>query len=284
MGARSERTAHRGRFSGQLAIPESLYRYTPALVDSYDVVYGRLRTNDVDFYVDLARNANGPVLELGCGTGRILIPSAQAGASMTGLDHSELMLAACQRKAEALPADVRARVVLKHGDMTKFQLGRRFGLITIPFRAFSHLITVEQQLACLASVRRHLATEALLAFDVFQPNLQRLIDPAIGEEVEDCPESPLHGGRSVRRTNRITQVDLAEQTLQVEFNYYFKDQADRSEHAREAFPFRYYFRYELEHLLARAGLETVALYGGFDRRPLTGASEFIFLARPARNA
>ena len=282
MGARSKRTAHRGRLPRQLAIPESLYRYTPAIVDSYDVVYGRLRTDDIAFYVDLALHANGPVLELGCGTGRILIPSAQAGATMTGLDHSELMLAACRRKADALPADVRARIVLKPGDMTDFQLGRRFGLITIPFRAFSHLITVDQQLACLACVRRHLATGASLVFDVFDPNMQRLTDLKRGEETEDCPESPLADGRSVRRTNRVTAVDLAAQTFQVEFNYYFKDQDGRSEHARESFPLRFYFRDELERLLARAGFEVVALYGWYDRSALSSESrEMIFLTRKA---
>ena len=282
MGARSKRVTHRGRLPGQLAIPESLYRYTPALVDSYDIVYGRLRTDDVAFYVALARDANGPALELGCGTGRILIPSAQAGATMTGLDNSELMLAACQRKVDALPAEVRARIVLKQGDMTDFQLGRRFGLITIPFRAFSHLVTVEQQLACLASVRRHLATDALLALDVFQPDPKRLVDTALNDEVEDCPESPMADGRSVRRTNRVAEIDRASQTFQVEFNYYFKDQAGAIEHARERFPFRYYFRYELEHLLARAGFEVAALYGAYDRSALTGASaELIFIARKA---
>ena len=282
MGARSEWAAHRGRVPRQLTIAESLYRYTPALVDSYDVVYGRLRTNDIAFYVELARGANGPVLELGCGTGRILIPSALAGATITGLDHSELMLAACRHKVDSLPADVRARIVLDAADMTDFSLGRRFGLITIPFRAFSHLITVEHQLGCLASVRRHLATDALLVLDVFQPDPKRLVEPAISEEIEDCPESPLADGRTVSRTNRVTALDRAAQTFQVEFNYYFRDRAGRSEHVRETFPFRYYFRYELEHLLARAGFEVVALYGAYDRSALTGDSlEMIFAAREA---
>jgi SAM-dependent methyltransferase len=238
-----------------------------------------MRKDDVDFYVSLAREANGPVLELGCGTGRVLIPSALAGATITGLDHSDMMLAACEKKVAELPADVRARIVLKSGDMTDFLLGRRYGLITIPFRAFSHLITVEQQLACLASVRRHLATGALLAFDLFQPNLKRIVDPASLEEIEDCPESPLPGGRTVRRTNRLSGVNTAEQTLQVEFAYYIKDANGNTERLPESFPFRYYFRYEVEHLLARAGFEIVALYGDYQRGPFNEGSEMIFVAR-----
>jgi SAM-dependent methyltransferase len=239
-----------------------------------------LRTDDVDFYVARAREARGPVLELGCGTGRILIPSALAGAEITGLDLSDLMLAACRRKAEALPAQARSRVTLVEGSMTAFDLGRRFALITIPFRAFSHLITVDEQLACLRCVHRHLEPEGLLIFDVFEPRLDRILDPKWREEQEDFPEAPLPDGRTVRRTSRDPGVNFGAQTIQVEFHYYIRDAAGNVSDLQENFPLRYYFRHELEHLLVRSGFELVARYGAFDRSPLTDEPrEMIVTAR-----
>jgi SAM-dependent methyltransferase len=246
-------------------------------------VYGHLRKDDVDFYVDLAMHARGPVLELGCGTGRILIPSAAAGAHITGVELSPLMLAACRHKLETLPKEVADRVTLVEGDMTTFDLGRRFALITIPFRAFSHLITVDAQVACLQRVGEHLADDGELVFDLFQPRLDVLLDPHAAQEVEDSPESALPDGRRVRRTARRMQWRQAEQIVQVEFNYYIKSREGAVEHLMETFPFRYFFRYEVEHLLARTGFDVAALYGWYDRSPLTEEPrEMIFTARKAR--
>ncbi len=280
MGARPQRLAHRGRLPGSVAIAERVYRYAPVIVDSYDVVYGHLRTDDVAFYVDLAMHARGPVLELGAGTGRILIPSAAAGAQMTGLDLSPLMLDAARRKLAALPREVAERVTLIEGSMTSFDLGRRYALITIPFRAFSHLITVEDQLACLACVHRHLADDGELVLDVFQPRLDLLIDTRGADEVEDLPESALPDGRTVRRTARRTAVRQREQVVQIEFNYYIKDRSGAVERLQESFPMRYYFRYEMEHLLARAGFDVAAFFGWYDRTPpAEEPREMIFIAR-----
>lgn len=224
------------------------------------------------------------MLELGCGTGRVLIPSALAGAAITGLDLSELMLAACRRKLAALPAEVHSRVTLVEGSMTDFDLGRRFALITIPFRAFSHLISVDDQLACLRCVHRHLEPDGQLVFDVFDPRLDLMLDASADKEAEDCPESPLPDGRTVRRTHRRLSWRPGEQTFTIEFNYYIKDAASNVERLQESFPFRYYFRFELAHLLARSGLEVVACYGWYDGSPLTDEPrELIFTARLTRN-
>ncbi|MBV8171371.1 MAG: class I SAM-dependent methyltransferase [Candidatus Eremiobacteraeota bacterium] len=241
-----------------------------------------MRTDDVAFYADCAMHARGPVLELGCGTGRILIASAAAGATVAGLDLSPLMLDACRRKIAKLPAEIAKRIELVEDDMRSFKLGRRFALITIPFRAFCHLINVDDQLACLRRVREHLDDEGELVFDVFQPRLDMLIDPRAGDEVEDTPESALGDGRTVRRTARRAKIRQAEQTMQVEFNYYIKSANGQVERLTESFPFRYYFRYELEHLLARAGLRVAALYGWYDRSPVSEQPrDLIFTARRA---
>ncbi len=139
---------------------------------------------------------------------------------------------------------------------------------------------MEQQLACLSCARDHLTKDGTFALDGFRPSTRLLVAGPEEEAVEDCPGSPLSDGRTVRRTNRRTAVDLWNQQIQVEFEYHMKDTAGNTEHFRESFPMRYFFRYELEHLLARAGLRVIERYGGLDRSAMTDDSQaMILLAR-----
>ena len=132
------------------------YREYRGIADLYDHVVPYRERTDVDFFVEAARDARGPVLEIGCGSGRVLIPCARAGVPVTGLDRSGDMLAVCRARLENEPPHVRSAVNLVQGDMRQFELGRSFALATIPFRPFQHLVTVEDQLSCLACIRRHL--------------------------------------------------------------------------------------------------------------------------------
>ena len=91
----------------------------------------------------------GPVLELDCGTGRVLIPTAREGIDITGIDLSEHMLDICRTKLAQESDEVQARTRIVRADTRDFDLGTQFKLMTIPFRPFQHLITVEDQLACL---------------------------------------------------------------------------------------------------------------------------------------
>jgi SAM-dependent methyltransferase len=244
----------------------------PALYDSLPLYASRA---DIDFYVDLCRQA-ASALELGCGTGRVLIPAAEAGCTITGLDDSEGMLAQCRRKLADRPESVRARAALIAGDMTNFDLGRTFPLITIPFRPFQHLTGVDQQLRCLECVRRHLAPQGRLAFDFFHPDLAMLAAPVPSPEIEDTAEAALPGGATVRRAFRIVSRDIAAQVNHIELIYYLDGRR-----MVQSFRIRYFFRYEVEHLLARAGFQIEAVYGNFDRTPFTADSpEMIFVASP----
>src|SRR5687768_8278973 len=114
---------------------------------------------DVAFYVAEAVASGSPVLELGCGTGRILLPVAAAGVDIVGLDASADMLAFARGKLARRPADIQRRARLIHGDMRDFALPQSFSLVTIPYRAFLHNLGVEDQLRTLAAVGRHLARD-----------------------------------------------------------------------------------------------------------------------------
>jgi SAM-dependent methyltransferase len=227
----------------------------------------------LDFYVDLCREA-GEALELGCGTGRVLIPAAQAGCRITGIDQSKAMLARCRAKVDALSTDMRARITLVEADITRFDLDGQFNLAIVPFRPIQHLTNVEDQLGFFRCVREHLLPGGRLIFDVFNPNLAMLVAPISAEETEDTPEFILPDGRRLRRTYRTVRKRPSEQYNDVELIYYLDDRR-----LVQPFPFRYFFRFEVEHLLARCGFEVTALYGGFDRSPFAdGSPEMIFMA------
>lgn len=240
--------------------------YVP-IADLYDHVGLYRDRPDVPFYVEAAEGAGGPVLELGCGTGRILIPSAAAGARMVGLDASEAMLDICRRRVGEEPREVRDRIELHHGDMRSFDLGSTFALATIPFRAFQHLLTVDDQLACLETIRAHLEPGGRVIVDVFNPTLEMFTKRPLNEEIGHEPEFETPDGRRVVRCHQITAHDRFGQVNETELIYYVTHPDGREERLVHRFDMRYFFRFELEHLLARAGFELEHLYAGYDKSP-----------------
>lgn len=260
-------------------MPDTSYDAIPDFGLLYDSVPLYQARQDVDFYVQEARAAAGPVLELGCGTGRILLPIARAGATITGIDGSRQMLARCRAKLAAEPAALRQRVTLREGDIHDFALDGRFALVIAPFRVFQHLLTSDAQLRALGAVRRHLAPGGRLIFDVFNPRFEMLV-AADGQEHEETGEHLLPDGRSFRRTYRIARVDWVAQTSDSELIYYVSPEpgAPPVRHV-QAFQMRWYLRAELEHLLARAGFVVREIYGDWNRAPLAdGAPEQIVVA------
>lgn len=233
--------------------------------DFYDHVVPYHDRPDVQFFVDAARECGGPVLELGCGTGRVLIPTARAGLDIVGLDASAHMLAICRMRVDAEPESVRSKVELVEADMRAFALDRTFALVTIPFRPFQHLITVEDQLACLGSIRRHLSDGGTLVLDLFNPSLEHLVNRVIGEEFAEEPEFTMPDGRRVIRRHKIAAHDRANQTTDVELIYYVTHPNGHAERRVHAFRFRYLFRFEVEHLLARAGFAVETIYSDYEK-------------------
>jgi 2-polyprenyl-3-methyl-5-hydroxy-6-metoxy-1,4-benzoquinol methylase len=217
--------------------------FDPRVAARYDRVTRALPvvTDDVPFYVDLARQAAArgqSVIELGCGTGRVTIPMAQAGAKVTGLDNAAPMLEIARRKAHEAGVDV----TWLETDMASFTLEGRFGLVAIPFRSFCLLLTEEAQRSCLACAREHLVPGGVLALNFFNP------DPALVAAVQDGGAERVYGPL-VSRTERDLRL-------------------------------RYVFRDEMERLLTTSGFEVEELYGWFDGRPFDDDSdEMVWVAR-----
>ncbi len=233
----------------------------------YDHVVPYRSRPDLDFYVAIAREADGPVLEVGCGTGRVLLPCARAGAEMVGLDLSPDMLAVLRRGLAGEPADVQARVRVVEGDMRTFDLGEAFPVAVLPFRSFQHMLTPEDQRAALRRIRAHLRPGGRIVLDLFNPSIPMLGDAAWAKYPVPEPEFTMPDGRRVTRSFRVLRRDYVHQVQHVEFIVDVVHPDGRTEHRTEAFAVRYLFRYEAEYLLECEGFRVEAVYGGYDRSP-----------------
>jgi SAM-dependent methyltransferase len=223
-----------------------------------DLPYG------VDFYVELARQARGPVLEIACGTGRILLPSLQAGADVDGLDLYEPMLDRLRKKAAALGLAPR----LYRADMSDFHLPRRYALITITFNAFIHNLTQETQIRCLERCREHLAPGGMLVFDTFFPAHGIIGAPENTRVLELETRDPRTGlPLCMYDTRTFDRVEQIQQSVN-ELETIGPDGAITLLH-RSCFRTRYIYKAEMALLLRVAGFQRWEIAGGFDRRPLT---------------
>jgi len=236
------------------------------------------RTQDIAFYVNAVKRYGDPVLELGCGTGRITMAIAEAGYRVVGLDLSERMLERAAEKRGTLRREARERIHLVQGDMTQFELGEKFRSIVIPFRPFQHLLEVETQVGCLNCVRRHLAPRGRLIVDFFQTDPERMHD-AMFQKESLLIEYELPDGRHVALSERVAAFHRGLQRNDVEMIFQVRHSDGRQERLVMAWALRYFFRYEVEHLLARCGFALEAVYGNFDCSPLgDGSPEMIFVA------
>jgi ubiquinone/menaquinone biosynthesis C-methylase UbiE len=258
--------------------PKALY--DSFIADYYDTSPMLVsRTQDMSFYVSAARKYGDPVLELGCGTGRITTAIADAGHRIVGLDISAKMLERAIEKRDALRRDARDRVHLVRGDMTEFELSEKFRTVIIPFRPFQHLLEIEDQMNCLHCVRRHLAPGGHLLVDFFQTDPERMHDPIFQRE-SLLTEYALPDGRHIALSERVAAFHRGLQRNEVEMIFNVTHPNGKHERLVMAWTLRYFFRYEVEHLLALCGFHIESEYGNFDESPLGNESpEMIFLAK-----
>ena len=213
---------------------------------------------DLPFYLELAvelsQRTVGPILEIACGTGRVLLPIARKGIDIHGVDNSQPMLKILRDRLAAEPNEVRRRVTLHEGDMRDFRLNAQYRLVIIPFRPMQHMLTVQDQVSALTTAASHLSETGILAFDVFYPKFE-MLTARIGEEVPELEWT------ASSRTFRAGELILEE---------------------TEPFQLSYFTYPHLRALFLLAGLEPVAEYGSFAKAPLdNNAEQMIFLLRKA---
>ena len=214
------------------------------------------------FYLDEAIRSGGAILELACGTGRLLIPMARAGLAVSGVDIVRPMLDCARAKADA--AGVALDLV--HADMRGVHLERRFAMILIAFNSMLHLATVDDFRALLASVRRHLTPDGVFIFDIFNPSIEILArDPNARTEIRRF-EHPEYGEVILEA---IADYDAA---TQVSRGTWHLSAAGRPDFRVIPLDLRSIFPQELPLLLAAGGFRLEERYGDFDRSRFISAS------------
>jgi len=243
----------------------------------YDNVGGPM-TEDIPFYLGYAEETGGPILELACGTGRVMIPIAEASFTVHGLDFSENMLQVERRKISE--KGLWDRVTLTLGDMADFDLPvKGFTMAFVAVRSFMHLFTQGIQLGCLRCVHRHLRPGGLLLMDLYSPRLSKLAQPP-EKEFSVRREFTLPNGNRVIHKRRFLGTDLLNQINSEEI--LFEEYAPDGGLVRTRIvplDTRYTFRYELELLLEKAGFEVQSIFRDYDKNPYDGTGEIIIVAQ-----
>lgn len=239
----------------------------------YDLTHDAL-TEDVAFVVELATAQDGPVLEMGCGSGRLLVPLARAGLSVVGLDNSLVMLEHAEARLAREPETVARRVVLVAGDVTRPSVAADsapYGLIVFGYNTWLHLDS-KQAAAALRQVKGMLAPGGRFLIDVENPFT---LAEAGGDSL-----LALEGVLEDRERNELVVQTAAwrsqptEQVVDVTW-LYDASSVEGGPVRRVVARMRYHYHYphEIELLLDQAGLRQVALYGDYNRRPFDEVSE-----------
>lgn len=228
----------------------------------YDLLLGGLDF-DLPFWVSTGREARGPVLDLGCGTGRVLIPLLETGVDADGIDLFEPMLELARRKARA--KGFRPRLLVS--DMRDFTIPRRYARIILAFNAFAHADTTEAQLSTLRRCHEHLAPGGALVLHMSYPGPRYWAEPD-GEpamEIETVRAADAHRFQmwDTRFKDTVAQCQRSEIEIR-EFDTKGATAASYRFHTTQ----RWVYKFELELLFRLAGFARWELYGGFAREPL----------------
>ena len=229
---------------------------------------------DLEFYRLWADQLPGPVLDLGCGTGRVAWALAGKGTEVVGLDRSPAMLRVAGTKAVGRPMARPPRLLL--GDMRDFSLEERFSLVIVPFRSFQFMLDTDAQRSCLDAIRGHLRPGGRLILHLFDPCLERLVKGAPLPPVEDTR----FGGGILRAEVEERHIDAFRQVLREQwvFRHLAEDGAVLAEE-REQVKLRWTWRSEMRWLLQLSGFAAELEFSDFQGSPPGVAGEQIWIAQ-----
>lgn len=245
--------------------------YPDTFARFYDLIYNHIRDSvDHEFYLREIGHTKGRVLEIGSGTGRFFTDALNRGADIYGTDISASMIAILQSKLEK-----KHHNRISRQNIVDFRYNSKFDLIIAPFRVFMHLTGKEEQLKALNNVYKHLKSGGRFIFDVFVPDLGQLLNGINNVTDFDGEYEP---GKRFKRTVS-TKPDLINQLINIDF-FLEWDEDDGRKQEHWLTPLRFFFRYELEHLLDRSDFENYKILGGFQGNDLNeNSKEFIMVCQ-----
>lgn len=251
-----------------LPIPEALRRVAaqlPSLYGDpahYDLLAQMTAPDDLPFYRALAGEHGGPVLELGCGTGRVALALAGEGLEVVGVDAAPAMIEAAGAKAATLGVGL----TLALGDIRSFDLGRTFPLVLLTYNTLNHLLELESIARCLTAVKEHMDERSVFAIDTFQPSLAFLGgDPERRRPILRYRDPYTEAEVLLSEENHY---EPARQRNRVVWTYEVEGRVVRT----DEMTMRLFFPNELETLLSLSGFVIEGRYGDYDFRPFGSTS------------
>ena len=248
----------------------------------YDHDY-RKRRADVQFYRTLAAEHGGPVLDLACGTGRLMVPLLRDGHTVVGLDRAPAMLAHAAGKIARLSSEQRARALLIRADLRRFAFRTRFGFAVAAFHSIQHLLSDRDLVSFLRAARRALEPGGWLAFDVFAPARSFLARDETRRWDRTPFRDPTTGKRLIYSINH--HLDRRRRALLMRMYYLPVDGRGRAIGPERVLRLchRQLARGEVRALVERAGMRLIARWSDFTGTPLqrdSDTEQHIYLARP----
>lgn len=243
--------------------------------ETYDVCVGYW-PGELDFYLgqisQIDSSHSCKVLELACGTGRVAIRLAQAGASVVGLDMSQPMLDVARTKSAGMD-----RIRWVKADMRDFDLDQTFDLVIVPGHSFQNLNSPQDQAACLQQVYQHLESKGRLILHLDHQNYGWLSEiGGVKKGIFEPAEEFIHPvtGNQVQ-TSRAWSFERASQTAAVHTLWEEVDEEGQVVRRVDTgpIPLHCIFHHEVVHLLARTGLEAEHVYGDFFANQLDDESQ-----------
>lgn len=253
------------------------------VVRYYDDTLGIGAKTEIPWFVRQAEECGSPVLDLGCGTGRIAIPLARTGFEVIALDNSKGMLEVFRHKLEEELKEVRERITIRLAPMHDFKCNRTFATV-VCCDTFFHNLTVEEQFSCLRCVKNHLKPEGHFVFNLPNPTLEFLQNASSpeGQKFRKRDEYPFKGNDDTILVEQKGEADLLTQIVTTTLRFTrFNSKQEVTESSESSWKIRYLFKYEAIHLLYRCGFEIISLTGNYKGVPVKEKSQLIFITKRA---
>ena len=236
----------------------------------FDTFFGTY-ADDFDFMMHFAREAEGPVLEVGCGTGRLLLPMLQEGIDAKGFDSSESLLARLRTKAQLLGLKSPA---VKIASMDRFRYRERFDRIFVPFRTLNHSPDPEAQIATLRNIHRHLRPGGQCAISTYVPHPDQIVQADNAVRVTGTVTDP-DTGHPILVSHYVGEIDSILQTRTDVWIFEELESLQGRALRRVLLPIsmRWIYVSEMRLLLRLAGFEQAEVFGGFNGEPLDSSSD-----------
>lgn len=236
------------------------------------------KIDDIQLYAELAEEYGGPIIDIGCGTGRVMMPLARAGYEVHGIDNEKAMLDRAELYRTQLKLDPK-NMILHYGDVLTYQLDKKFPLVLVPYNGMMHFHSQEAQLAVLKKLREWVENDGLLVLDL--PNAGEVFASQDTSSItlERTFLEPETGHIVMQQS--VSFLDRVSQLFKVTWIY---DEITSDGTVKRTFApimLYYYFYSEMRLLLQQAGFEIEAVYGDVDYAPFEdGCERMVILAKP----